>query len=208
MELKKKKPETLYHLQFTMRKKTGWGLEESDGWRQNDGPSVFSIPSTSHIHLRATQQVFPISRGVVITNHLLIDRKHNSLSFWLTLLLLFLKTDLSNWRLITLQYCGVCDPLTWISHGCTCSHHPESPSLPITLGCPRAPALGALLLASKSGCRRLSVPLTLWVDLGSCTLLGWAKALLFSFCKARDGDHFRQLSPKQPYKSRRRPDEP
>jgi len=67
--------------------------------------------------------------------------------------------------------------------------------------------LGALLHASKSGCRQLSLPLTFWVDLDSCTFQGCAKALLFSLCKARDGDHFRQHSPKQPYKNRR-PDEP
>ena len=31
--------------------------------------------------------------------------------------------------LITLQYCsGFCHTLTWISHGCTCVPHPESPS--------------------------------------------------------------------------------
>jgi len=38
------------------------------------------------------------------------------------------------WRLTTLQYCsGFCYTLTWISHGCTCVPHPESPptSLPI-----------------------------------------------------------------------------
>ena len=34
-----------------------------------------------------------------------------------------------NWRLITLQYCGVFfRTLTWISHGCTCVPHPEPPS--------------------------------------------------------------------------------
>ena len=39
-----------------------------------------------------------------------------------------------NWRLITLQYCsGFCHTMTWISHGCTCVPHPETPptSLPI-----------------------------------------------------------------------------
>ena len=36
-----------------------------------------------------------------------------------------------NWRLITLQYCsGICHTLTWISHGCTCVHHPEAPLPP------------------------------------------------------------------------------
>ena len=33
-----------------------------------------------------------------------------------------------NWRLITLQYCGFCHTLTWISHGCTCVPHPDPPS--------------------------------------------------------------------------------
>ena len=51
-----------------------------------------------------------------------------------------------NWRIITLQYCGgFCHTLTWISHGCTCVPHPETPSHlpshPIPLGCPIAPAL-------------------------------------------------------------------
>ena len=39
-----------------------------------------------------------------------------------------------SWSLITLQYCsGFCHTLTWISHGCTCVPHPETPptSLPI-----------------------------------------------------------------------------
>ena len=39
-----------------------------------------------------------------------------------------------SWRLITLQYCsGFCHTLTWISHGFTCSPHPEPPptSVPI-----------------------------------------------------------------------------
>ena len=54
-----------------------------------------------------------------------------------------------NWRLITLQYCsGFCDTLTWISHGCTCVPHPESPSYllpyPVPQGHPSAPALSAL----------------------------------------------------------------
>jgi len=33
------------------------------------------------------------------------------------------------WRLVTLQYCsGFCHTLTWISCGCTCVPHPETPS--------------------------------------------------------------------------------
>ena len=57
-----------------------------------------------------------------------------------------------NWRLITLQYCGgFHHTLTWISHRCTCvlpSSTPfPYPPHPIPLGCPRAPALSALLHA-------------------------------------------------------------
>ena len=33
-----------------------------------------------------------------------------------------------NWRPITLQYCGFWHTLRWISHGCTCVPHPESPA--------------------------------------------------------------------------------
>ena len=59
-----------------------------------------------------------------------------------------------NWRLITLQHCGgFCHTSTWISHVCTCvppSWAPPSTSLhPIPLGCPRTPALSALLHASN-----------------------------------------------------------
>ena len=54
-----------------------------------------------------------------------------------------------NWRLITLQYCsGFCHTLTWISHGCTCFPHPETPSHlpphPIPQGHPSTPALSTL----------------------------------------------------------------
>ena len=59
-----------------------------------------------------------------------------------------------NWRLITLQYCGVfCHTLTWISHGCTYVLHPEPrshlPPHPIPLGCPSALALSGLFHASN-----------------------------------------------------------
>ena len=63
----------------------------------------------------------------------------------------FLKINFFNWRLITLQHCGFCHTLTWISHGCTCVPHPEHPShFPphsIPLGCPSAPALSPLFHA-------------------------------------------------------------
>ena len=67
---------------------------------------------------------------------------------------MFFKVILFNWTIITLQYCdGFCHTSTWISHGCTYVPHPESPSHlpphPIPLGCPRAPALSALLYASN-----------------------------------------------------------
>ena len=61
----------------------------------------------------------------------------------------FLKINLFNWRLITLQYCsGFCHTSTWISHGRTCVPHPEPPSHlpphPIPQGHPSAPALSTL----------------------------------------------------------------
>ena len=66
-------------------------------------------------------------------------------------------TRLSDWtelNWITLQYCiGFCHTLTWISHGCTCVLHSESPSHlfphPIPQGCLRAPALSTLSHASN-----------------------------------------------------------
>ena len=57
-----------------------------------------------------------------------------------------------NWRLITLQYCSeFCHTLTWISHGCTCVLHPETPlpPHPIPQGHPSAPALSTLTHASN-----------------------------------------------------------
>ena len=66
-----------------------------------------------------------------------------------------------SWRLIILQYCdGFCHTLTWVSHGCTCVPHPESPShLPshrIPQGCPSAPALSVLSHESNLGWRSIS----------------------------------------------------
>ena len=54
-----------------------------------------------------------------------------------------------NWRLISLQYCGVfCHTFTGISHGYTCVPHPDPPSHlpphPIPQGHPSAPALSTL----------------------------------------------------------------
>ena len=74
----------------------------------------------------------------------------------------FLKIIYFNWNLITLQYCGsFYYTSTWISHGCTCVLPCWTPPLTsittpslwvvlsIPLGCPRAPALSALLHASN-----------------------------------------------------------
>ena len=52
-----------------------------------------------------------------------------------------------------LQHCsGFCHTSTWISHGCTCVPHPETPSHrpphPIPQGHPSAPALSTLSHAS------------------------------------------------------------
>ena len=66
----------------------------------------------------------------------------------------FLKKIYFNRRLITLQYCGgFCHTLTWLSHGCTyvppIQNIPQLHPYTILLGCPRAPALSALLHASN-----------------------------------------------------------
>ena len=67
----------------------------------------------------------------------------------------FFKFTYFNWRLISLQYCsGFCHTLTWISYGCTCVPHPESPSHlpphPIPrVWDPSAPALSTLSHASN-----------------------------------------------------------
>ena len=55
-----------------------------------------------------------------------------------------------NWRTVTLQCCdGLCHGSAWIGHRCTLSPS-HLPPHPAPLGCPRAPALGALLLAWDS----------------------------------------------------------
>ena len=59
-----------------------------------------------------------------------------------------------NWRLINLHYCSsFCYTSTWISHGCTCIPHLESPSHlpphPIPQGHPSAPALSTVSHASN-----------------------------------------------------------
>jgi len=70
-------------------------------------------------------------------------------AFFFFFLIFVFKVIYFNWRPITLQYCsGFCHTLIWISHGCTCVPHPESPSYlpphPIPLGHPSAPALSTL----------------------------------------------------------------
>ena len=68
---------------------------------------------------------------------------------------LFFFFFLISWRLITLQYCsGFCHTLKWISHGFTCSPHPDTPSHlplhPIPLGLPSAPGPSACLIFQMS----------------------------------------------------------
>ena len=68
---------------------------------------------------------------------------------------LFFFFNVFNWRIITLQYCdGFCHTWVWISiyvFMCPPILNPPShlPPHPIPLGCPRAPALDALLHASN-----------------------------------------------------------
>ena len=59
-----------------------------------------------------------------------------------------------SWRLMTSQHCsGFCHTVTWISHGVTCTPHPEPtshfPPHPIPQGHPSAPALSTLSHASN-----------------------------------------------------------
>ena len=66
-----------------------------------------------------------------------------------------------NWRLITLQYCGgFCHIFTWISHGCTCVPHPDTPSHfpshPLPQGHSSAPDLTTLPHASNLDWRSIS----------------------------------------------------
>ena len=82
--------------------------------------------------------------------------------YWFSAFLVFLNYFFnSNWRLVTLQYCGgFCHTLTWISHGYTCVPHPDPPSHlphhPIPQGHPSAPALSTLPLASNLEWRSIS----------------------------------------------------
>ena len=76
-------------------------------------------------------------------------------------LLTFLKFIYFNWRLITLEYfSGFCHTLTWISHGCTCVPHPETPCHhpphPILQGHPSTPALSTLSHALNLDRRSIS----------------------------------------------------
>ena len=73
----------------------------------------------------------------------------------------FLKIDLFNWKLITLQYCsGFPHTSTQISHRCTGVPHPEPlshlPPHPIPQGHPSAPALSALSHALNVDWRSIS----------------------------------------------------
>ena len=82
----------------------------------------------------------------------LISLLHWDLRILLKMSLFLIQFIHFNWKIITFNYCdGFYHISAWISHECTCVPHPETPShLPphsILLGCPRAPALGALLKA-------------------------------------------------------------
>ena len=99
----------------------------------------------------------------------------------------FKKLIYFNWRLITLQYCGdFCYTSTWLSHGCTCVppswNLPHISAHPIPLGCPRAPALSALLHASNLHWSSIySLVFTLVLTLCMLYYLYWAFDRMFFF---------------------------
>ena len=72
------------------------------------------------------------------------------LSFFIIFFAFFPPFIFISWRLITLQYCGFCHTLTWISPGFTSIPHPDPPShLPlhlIPLALPSAPGLSTWLM--------------------------------------------------------------
>ena len=112
-------------------------------------------PSGVHLPLPPTSPLLPTKELLLKAFFLFILSVHAlSLScvwFFETPRIFFLNF---NWRLITLQYCsGCCHTLTWISHGCTCFPHPETPSHlpphPIPQGHPSTPALSTLSHASN-----------------------------------------------------------
>ena len=83
-----------------------------------------------HIHLLLCQALLPPGYWEI----------WDSLYIFIIIFIIFLII----WRLITLQYCsGFCHTLTWISHGYTCTPHPDPPSHPplhpIALGLPSTP---------------------------------------------------------------------
>ena len=67
-------------------------------------------------HIRSSLE--PWGKTLSLPSRLREDEQNNSMSLFFFY-----------WRLITLQYCGgFCHKFTWISHGCTCVLHPETPS--------------------------------------------------------------------------------
>ena len=109
-------------------------------WGLPSGSVVNKLPAMQETRARSLGWEDPLEKEMAT---------HSSILFLINQFIYF------NWRLITLQYCGgFHHTSTWIGHGCTgVPPHPEPPSHlpphPIPLGCPRAPALSALLHASN-----------------------------------------------------------
>ena len=119
------------------------------------------VSSTQIIRNSSTWELCLLSHIYLFFNHLFMSVYTHKIYFILWVINFvaqiigshFLKINLFNWRLITLQYCsGFCHTLTWISHGYICIPHPEPPSHtpphPIPQGHPGAPALSTLSHAS------------------------------------------------------------
>ena len=119
---------------------SGWdlnmGILSPFQWNSNTYLGGFDILSLVH------QPFLPsISSSHIFSN------QHQGFFFFFPFFPLFF--NYFNWRLITLQYCGgFCHTFTWISHGCTCVPHPDTPFYlsphPILQGNPSIPALSTL----------------------------------------------------------------
>ena len=84
----------------------------------------------------------------------------------------FFKLIYFNWRIISLQHCGVfCHTLTWISHGYTCVPHPESPST-----APSPPRPSGWSQSTSFGCPVSCIELALY-SADSCFFLCLVKLL-------------------------------